>query len=243
MKNIVSLFVLSLILLYNVQSVFWDNLDECIEANTTGNAHWVWWWEDAIGTESARESRDFLCVTSAEKDLVLYNIILDEEFSKIDEDADKKLESMEDNKDHYFWPERKAPYFQAPDDIEKIFWVGGDLYKRYVEKCDAGNPDWILAKTFQAISWKTSGLSTQWVSAFFTNWECTQMALAKLTARKHVAYDILSINKDASRRDQKLTYEKLQRWMYDVLFEEFVVNLGYFAELSQKWANKTKKTY
>jgi len=45
---------------------------------------------------------DFLCRESNNSEEVLYNIILDKKFKIIDEEINKELKAIEENKNYYF---------------------------------------------------------------------------------------------------------------------------------------------
>jgi len=52
-------------------------------------------------TKSPRAIEDFVCIFGSEEK-VIYQIVLDEKFSKIDNEIDSYLTSIEKNKNEYF---------------------------------------------------------------------------------------------------------------------------------------------
>jgi hypothetical protein len=51
------------------------------------------------------------------------------------------------------------------------------------------------------------------------------LVLKKLNARKQVAYDIMKLNKQKVRKDQKKLYVQKKRTHYDVVSNLFMVNI------------------
>ncbi len=202
--------------------------DQCIEENKDGNP----WWIDP--------ETDFLCISSQSNEKIIYNLILDKQFKIIDEKAVEYLNTLEENKDYYFWPRRQAPYLVAIDDIEKYFWIDGVFYNQYYRICNWKNPQGILQKTVACL-WGTTSINvSRW---FFSNSLCISKASKTLELQKKTAYNILELNKQAVRADSKKLYVQQQRSYYNIVADLFMVNLWYLLRLSQKWASKTKNPY
>jgi hypothetical protein len=71
-------------------------IDECMDANKT-------WTTKSID--------DFVCrVWNYEE--VAYQVILDQEFKVLDDEMDLYVESLEENKNYYFWVSRKKTFIE-----------------------------------------------------------------------------------------------------------------------------------
>jgi len=236
MRKIFSIILIfSLIVSQTIGFSYWaENCDyqsewkQCIQENKDWNPWWI------------NPETDFLCVSSQSNEKIIYNIILDKQFKLIDKKAIEYLDSLEENKDYYFWPNRKAPYLAAIDDIEKYFSVDWVFYNQYYKACNWANPEWILQKTVACLWWVTSINVSK---GYFSNSLCIAKAKQTLELQKKTAYNILELNKQAVRADSKKLYVQKQRNYYNVVVDLFMVNLGYLLRLSQKWASKTKNPY
>jgi len=81
-------------------------LTECVDANKNG---------------SARSIEDFICKETSDQEQMLLQIILDDKFKEIDEEAEAYLEQLEQSKEEYFWDEPTKNFLSAIDDINKNF--------------------------------------------------------------------------------------------------------------------------
>ena len=236
MKKIIStLLVFLLIVVQTISISYWEGeckytseWEQCIEENRGGNP-----W-------SIEPENDFLCVSSQSSEEIIYNIILDKQFTTIDTKAAEYLDVLETNKDYYFWPNRQAPFLVAIDDIQRYFGIDGIFYNQYYKACNWANPEGIMQESVSCLGWVTSISVSKW---FFSNSLCMSLAEKKLKLYKQTAYNILELNKQAVRSDYKKTYVQEQRGFYNVVVDLFMVNLGYLLRLSQKWASKTKNPY
>ncbi len=236
MKKYISTFLLISLIVSQTMSIsfavesckYQSEWEQCIQENKDWNP----WWIDP--------ETDFLCVSSQSNEKVIYNIILDKQFKVIDEKAVEYLDTLEKNKDYYFWPNRKAPHLAAIDDIERYFSVDGIFYNQYYKACNWSNPEGILQETVDCLWWVTSiNVSKN----YFSNSLCIAKAKQTLSLQKKTAYNILELNKQAVREDSKKLYVQKQRSYYNIVVDLFMVNLGYLLRLSQKWASKTKNPY
>ncbi len=233
-KKIIALLALSLFFveshfLFAGECKYKTEWEQCDQANK-GN-----WNPRDFDPES-----DFLCVSSLDRERLIYNLILDKHFKQIDKKADEYLEALEKNKDYYFWYNRKAPYLKAIDEVEKYFSVGGIFYQKYFKECSARNPKGVLTETYECLWWKGSARNA---GDFINESLCMRLAIVKNDVRKSVAYDILSLNKESVRKDEKKMYDQQQRSNYELVVDLFMVNIGYILRLVDKWASKTRHPY
>ena len=236
MKKALSILLLTTLIVSQAMSIsYWaeackyqSEWEQCIEENKSWNP-----W--GIDPET-----DFLCISSLDNEKIIYNIILDKHFKKIDEKADEYLTSLDENKDYYFWPNRKEVYFKWIDKNIKHFSLEGTFYNQYYRECDASNSEWILQETLSCLWSKTSIKASK---DFFSNSLCIRLAERKLAVRKRVAQDTMLKNKQAVRKDEMKKYVQEQRSHYEMVVDLFMINLWYLLRIVQKWATKTKNPY
>ena len=231
--KIKKIFLIVIALLFSVNFLYAEkceyrtNWDKCIEANKN-------WSVLSIDAET-----DFLCRESNNGEEVLYNIILDKKFKIIDEEINKELKAIEENKNYYFWADKKKSFMDWVDMIEKRFWVYGHYYNQYYNSCDE-----ILVEWEECIEEKTKvGANIADLIEITDKSNCIKLAELKLNIRRSVAYDVLLLNKQAVRRDEMKKYEQIQRWKYDMVFDLMITNLWYWARMAQKWPSKTKNPH
>jgi len=233
MKKIVSTFLLFIMLFLSVD--FWysesckymSKWEECIYANNN-------WNPLSIDPET-----NFLCRSTNNNEEMLYNIILDEEFKVIDKDANLLLEALEENKNYYFWSDKKESFLKWIDDVEKYFWKTWVFHKEYLEICEKVWIEWISC--IKEKTWR--GASNNTITELMLKWECESLANTKLVVRRDVAYDTLMLNKQAVRRDEIKKYEQIQRTQYESIFDLMTINLWYWLRIAQKWPSKTKNPH
>lgn len=79
--------------------------------------------------------KDFLCIDDPSQEKIIFQIVLDKEFKKIDIQIETYLAQLEMQKDQYFNPQTKLTYINAIDDIEKKFDKYGEYWQAYNEVC------------------------------------------------------------------------------------------------------------
>ena len=164
MKKLFSIILLAIFVVSNTMNFsfaaetceYQSEWEQCIQENTDWNP-----W-------SIDPELDFLCVSSTNHEKIIYNIILDKQFSVIDEKATKYLDELEKNKDFFFWPNRQAPYLVAIDQIENFFGIDWVFYNQYYNACNWANPDGIMQKSVSCLWWVTSIGVSKWF--FSTAW-------------------------------------------------------------------------
>jgi len=227
------IFTLLLVLLFWSIFIFhfsyWENsaswkLEKCIKANK----NWT--------TRTLSEAEWFICIESTSTGEIISQIIFDEEFSKIDDEIDKYLINLEEDKDKYFWPDADSNYIVASDEIEKKFSVYWEYWNEYKEICWTN----IIWKIMEYQEWELWIINA---SNFFEETVCMQMANLKLYIYRQVAYDILMLNKLSVREDSAKEHMQLERAAYDTLLNDMMINAWYMERISKKWPSVTQNTY
>lgn len=221
MKTIISTFLIFFILLWSINFSSAEetckhiiNIEEC-EKSTTKLA-----------------IEEFICILWDREDMI-YNIVLDHKFKIIDEEANKYLSDLEKGKSQYFWPDQKEPFLVWIDQIEASFWKYWYFYNKYYKVV----PE-IILETIACNWWNTS----EWtVKDYFPRSNMIEnLILKKINTRRQVAYDILNINKQTVRKDEKKRYVQQKRTHYDIVSNLFMINIWYILRILHKWASKTK---
>ena len=227
MKKI-SAFLIFIMLLESISfSYAWNNckytsqIKECREANKS--------W-------SPRAITDFLCVSEINDEKMIYNLILDDKFKKIDEAADEYLEYLENDKARFFWPEQKEPFLRWIDEIYEAYWKQWKFYKNYIDQLAE-----VRVETVECLWWKTSVVEIK--NKFESSNQVNNLIEDKLSRRRKVAIDILTLNKQQIRDDSSKKFMQIRRTMYDSVSNLFMINLWYLMRIMFKWASKTKNPY
>ena len=227
MKKI-STFLIFIIFLESISfSYAWENckytsqIEECREANKS--------W-------SPRSITDFLCVSEINDEKMIYNLILDDKFKKIDEASDEYLEYLENDKSRFFWPEQKEPFLIWIDEIYELYWKQWKFYKDYIDQLVE-----IRSKTVECLWWKTSIVEVK--NKFKISNQVNNLIEDKLSRRRKVAIDILTLNKQQIRDDSNKKFMQIRRTMYNSVSNLFMINLWYLMRIMFKWASKTKNPY
>lgn len=204
---------------------FKSEFEQCREENKNGNP---------------RSIEDFVCLSSNSDVEIMSQIILDKQFKKFDKELDTYLKQLEDNKTKYFGKSASNTFLEAIDEIESKLGVYNDdsLGKKYYDSCKAGNELSIVAQTVECFWWS---VPSEWVQQYFLESDCKKLALTKLEINKQVAYDILKLNKNQVKKDERKLYVQEQRNRYDKLLELIMVNIWYMERIWKKWPSKTKK--
>lgn len=226
MKNIISKLLIISILFWSISFSYAEEsceyeseIKDCLDANIS-------WTTLAIDPED-----DFLCITGNSEDMI-YNIILDDKFKIIDKDADDYLTALEEGKAQYFWPKQKETFLTWIDKIEATFWKYGYFYNKYFKSV----PEIIKATV------ACKGSTENWIvkDYFYSSSMIQNLIQKKIDTRKQVAYDILKLNKQIVRWDEKKKYVQQKRTHYDIVSNLFMINIWYLLRILHKWASKTK---
>lgn len=202
-------------------------VDECIEANKPS---WA----------GPRSIEDFVCISSQSEWKILGQIVLDEEFKKVDEEVEAYLNFLEQSKDYYFWQNAQKTFLEWVDDIDSKFSLTWEFWQKYIKLCSAANEEWILAKISACYE---NWMSTNAAKDFFIETDCKNLAITKMEIAKQVAYDTLKLNKNQVMKDEQKLYMQDARGKYDKLLEIIMINVSYVERIWKKWPSKTKNPY
>lgn len=192
--------------------------------------------EDCINSKSKRDITDYVCIEWTREEIT-YQIVFDEEFTKIDNEIEEYLNNLEKDKDKYFWANKEKTFIEAIDEIIKKLSEWGDYYLKYNKLCKV---DDIISKAQFYLSWSTNIHNAL---PFFDNSICIKLAKTKLYFYKQVAYDILLLNKWQVRKDAQKTFEQQQRTKYDSLIDKMKYNENYMDNILHKWPWKIEKAH
>ena len=229
MKKIISTFLIISIFFWNIAFLYAEDsckytsqIEECREANKS-------WSPLAI--------KDFLCVSEIDEEKMIYNIILDDKFKEIDKEADLYLDSLENDKTRFFWPDQREPFLRWVDEIYEAFWKNKWFYNAYKAQLVD-----VRAETVACLP--KSKTSIDEIENYFLNSGLLDsMINDKNSTRLKVANDILALNNQQVRKDSSKKFMQIRRTMYDSVANLFMINLGYLMRIMFKWPSKTKNPY
>lgn len=206
---------------YSEQCEYTAKIEQCIKENE----EWA-----------PRSIENFVCLSSNNREQITYQIILDEEFRKIDNEIEVYLDNLESDKDKYFWGNAEMTYIHAVDDITELFSKYGMYWKKYYDLC------WtqLISKVHSCQEW---GINIKKAASAFENTTCTSLVWVKLNVYKQVAFDILMLNKVQVRKDAMKKYVIEERKKYNTLLDIMMVNIWYIERILKKWPAKIKKPY
>lgn len=177
---------------------------------------------------NSKSIEDFLCIEWNITE-VTYQVILDTEFKLIDEEVDKYLKDLEDNKNYYFWVARVKTYIDAVNEIET---KRRYFKKKYFSLCW----DSLITKAWACFD-KEQVASSESIEAF--KWSaCSWLVENKLEIFDRVSYSILLMNKMNVLNDYKKIYDQWQRKNFDMYSEIINVNLEHINAIAKKWSKK-----
>lgn len=189
----------------------------------------VWW--------SLKDFKDFPCIQNWDEARV-FQIAMDENFSKIDEEMDKYLKDFYDSKWYFF--EWWNSFFEG---IEQIFLKKDEFKKRYNEACAVS-----LTETLECTkSGEQNAVSILWAINFI-QWakgsgSCYLLADTKSNIFLEIAYNWLLLNSSQIFKDRHKEYTQNQRDAYGRLMEAIRINQSYIERLNSKWTSKTKHVH
>lgn len=233
MKKVISFFILFSFVLNTYAATgeivaddcaYKSEFEQCMEANKNGEP---------------RSIEDFVCVSSPNSVEIMSQIILDKQFKKYDKELDTYLTQLENNKTKYFGKSASKTFLEAIDEIESKLWVYNDdsLWKKYMDSCDVTSKNSVVAATIECFGWSVPADD---VDNYFQEADCKKLALTKLEINKQVAYDILKLNKNQVKKDERKLYVQNERNKYDKLLELIMLNIWYMERIWKKWPSKTK---
>lgn len=187
-----------------------------------------------------RSIEDFVCIQASNED-VLFQVILDEEFKKIDTKMDEYLEALTNSKNQYAWKWAKLTYFDWINAIWDKSREFKDLYKdacklSVIESWKCTENIWYtLPEEKSAISNYIAEKCLKW-----SNWDWYKLIDVKMEIFNSVAFNIMQLNKAQVSKDQKKLYDQEQRTKYNKLLDIMMINVWYIERIWQKWPSKIK---
>lgn len=193
---------------------------------------------------SVKSIDSFICIQDSYEKIVL-QIAMDENFKKVDEDMDKYLSSLSEQKNLYFWKDATYTYY---DWINHI-WKKSEYFKiKYSEACAETFVEATSCVKNEAYKNKEDQNSISVKSALEyldtktkdSNGDCYWLSDVKVEIFNSVAYNTLLLNKQQVLRDEKKLFEQEWRTKYNKLLDLMMINLWYMERIWQKWPSKTK---
>lgn len=209
----------------NSSCKYTSEIEKCVKEND--------WW-------SPRSIKDFICAQSNDKKEIAYQIILDKKFKEIDKEAVEFLDSLQEWKDYYFWPNKKETYLDWVNDISEIFWEYWVLRHRYKKYCDPSNEESIIKKYLSCSNDTTTVI---WSKTYFVETECMDLVEYKLGIYKKVANNLLQINKLQVTKDYRKKQFQKTRTNYDWLIDYMNLNMDDITKINNQWNYKTEQCY
>lgn len=194
-----------------------SEIEECVSANKN-------WSNESI--------QDYVCrVWNYEE--IAYQVVLDMEFKPVDEEMDKYIQDLEDNKNYYFWSSRKKNFIEWLNDVEtksKYFQA------KYLDLC------WttIISKVIDCMEDKKVWIKN--IQDYFKTTTCRDLVDKKIEIFNDVTAWILMLNKKQVLADEKKLYDQWARNNYNKLLELMMVNLWYIERILAKWPAKLANT-
>ena len=208
---------------YSEGSKYDSQIIQCIEENK--------WW-DPLSIEN------FVCISSKNNEEIAYQVVLDLMFKEIDNEIENYLFQLEEDKDYCFWEKSQEGYIKCLDDIYDKFEELWEYHEKYKELCN-----WkIIEETMKFFWWKTS--IAAWKDFIYGNeGSCNSLIKTKLSINKYVAINVLKLNKDQVRKDERKEYVQKERIKYDNLLEQIMINLRFLERIWLKTPSFTKNPY
>lgn len=192
---------------------------------------------------SIRTIQDFVCLQDV-PEARIFQIILDEEFRKIDDEMDIYFDSLTNSKNFYFWKEAQFSYF---DWINHIWDKSRYFKNKFTSSCweivsKVGactiNDSYLLPLEKPSVSNNFALDYLEW-----SKWDCYKLVDIKMQIFNDVAFNILQLNKSQVSKDQKKLYDQEQRTKYNKVTDLMMINLSYIERIWMKWPSKIKNAY
>ncbi len=192
---------------------------------------------------SIRSIEDFVCLQDVPEDRV-FQIVLDENFKKIDDEMDKYFDSLSFSKNLYFWKDAKFTYF---DWINHI-WEKSSYFKNlYISSCNTivSESASCIENNYYTLPEEKPSVSINSAIEYLegSSWDCNKLLNVKMEIFNNVAFNILQLNKAQISKDEKKTYDQKQRNKYNNLADLMMINLSYIERIWMKWPSKIKNAY
>ncbi len=230
-KNIYLLLLILLLSGVSYSYWQWDTKDSRI------SGPYAWKIQECLDNQdSPRTIEDFVCIQWSKEDII-YQVVLDQEFKKLDKKIEDYLDGLEKDKSHYFGPDKKEDYTKWIDDIEYYLWEWWEFEQQYKDLCETK----IIAEAIEAEWWETSNI----VAKDYLQWtwdkdKCKLLYKIKLMNYRNTAYAIMKKNKAKVLTDNHKTFTQQVRKKFDDLLDFIMVNVWYLERIASKWQSKTK---
>lgn len=170
-----------------------SQFQQCVEANKNG---------------AARSIKDFPCLQTTQNARILDQIILHEEFSKIDEQAETFMQKLEQDKESAL-----KDMNTNIDAISNNLGREGVYYQQYKDLCNW----WILKKRAECTEKVANTEAGRRLKDAPASQGCMQLVQDKLATYRQVSYDIQKLNKNKVLQDRKKQYVQQERTKYTML--------------------------
>ncbi len=184
-----------------------------------------------------QKTLEFACV-KWDDEKIYTQIILDEKFRWVDNKVVNYLTGLENDKDKYFWEKSQLSLFDAVNEIENKFAIDWPFAKKYFSFCEIGE-NTIYSEVLSCL-WT---LQTTNSLKYFSQTRCNDLIERKMSINKHVAYNILKMNKKQIEKDSKKTFQQETRKSFNALHEVIMKNIWYLTKILKSWTVKTKNVY
>lgn len=203
-------------------------IEECIEA--------IWDWKNI---------KEFACpTTSISNDFVVMQVIMDQEFRKIDVEVDKYLSWIEKWKENFNTENVNLTVLEEGDFIFDVFWKWWYYWKKYNEVCSSTAENSASKQSLECISWiKPESLVFFTQKDIWKNSPCLDLAEFKLQNYEKVALHMLWIAKKQLSWDEFQWYKKEQKKKYEEVSKKITINLRLIDNLKNKWNDVTSAIF
>ncbi len=190
----------------------------------------------AVARGKALLVQEVVCLQTSNYEKRAYNIVLDNEFRRIDKMMHTYLNNLEDNPDYYFGKQRQKDFPEWVDTIQDYLWKGGVLYNLYQPLCQRRNENSIFMKMLPLL-WDSISQTFGWDDT------CMDLVVKKLEIAQSAGFAILNTNNDIIRGESFKIMQRANKTYYDNMADGLRLHNWYTSKLPQKWTSKTKQVH
>ena len=227
MKFKIYLIILIILWLFYINPVnaawckYKSKIDKCVSANS-----------DA----SQKNTCDFVCPSTKVYEQIAFQVALDMEFKTLDVEMEKYIEDLEKYKSIYFWVNKQKNYINGINDIhtKKTY-----FHLEYLDICNNVLKQEVIKCT------DDEKISIPNAKEFFINKgsNCRTLIDKKLEIFQDITFNILMLNKQQIKLDEKKLYDQWERRAYNKLLDLMMINLWYLERIWQKIPSFTSKPH